>query len=377
MGRTLESNKVAVGDMGPVFLDATETERWLASVFEACGMTQEHAPLLAYGVIQPSMRGIDTHGLYRMPQYVENLRVGQIKARPSMQFVVESGSIAVLDADNGSGHVAAMIGMRRAIETARAQGVGLVSIRNSSHYGASGTWAMLAVEADCIGLMWTNGNATMPPTGGAEARVHNAPLAIAVPAGKHPPLLLDIAMSAVAGAKVRLAAMKGETIPAEWSLTPDGRITTDAREALNGLLLPMGGHKGYGLAVMADVLAGILSGSSFSMKVNSQGSVALGQRDPGRIGSVLGVGHFCLAIDPAQFLSLDTFKAQVDALIDGLHETPLQPGANRILVPGELEADAFARRVKEGIPVDPRVLNLITDAAASVGLELPEAIYAQ
>lgn len=361
----------AASDKKGVRLNAERTQGWLRAVFEACGLTLADAADMAYGVIQPSLRGVDTHGLFRMPQYVENLRKGRVNAHADMRFVTSAGAMAILDADNGLGHVASGRAMRHAVNIAQKQGVGVVSVRNSSHFGASGTWAMLAAEADCIGLSWTNGHATMPPTGGVEARVHNCPLGVAIPAGKHPPLLLDIAMSLVAGARIRVAALQGLPIPPDWALTADGRVTTDATEAMNGLVLPMGAHKGYGLAVVADVLSGILSGSLSGIDVESQGSEALGQRMDARHGSRIGIGHFFLAIDPTFFMELAEFKSRVDRLIDQLHDTKHLEGVARILVPGELESERTAERRREGIPIQDKVLDLVRKAGESVGVPLP------
>ena len=351
-------------------VDGERMETWLVGLWSACGLPAGDASILANGLVAPSLRGVDSHGLVRIPQYVENFRSGRVNPHPDMRFDMESGSVAHLAADNGSGHVACARAMEKAVELARRYGVGVVSVRDSSHFGAAATWAMLASEQGCIGIVATNGPAVMPPTGGREPRLSNNPIAVAAPAGKHPPLVLDMAMSIAAGGKLRLAIMSGQSIPEGWALNKAGEPTTDPREATNGLLLPIGGHKGYGLALMVEVLAGVLSGSAFGTMVRSQGVAAIGQRLDTRTGKI-GVGHFVLALDVTHFMPLPEFVGRVDELIDQMHDTPLAAGATRVLVPGELEDAKAAERTAGGIPIPAPVFKAIEKAAASVNIEPP------
>src|SRR5487761_521471 len=352
-------------------LDAGKTQAWAAMLFTACGMPADDATQLAFGVVQPSVRGVDSHGLIRIPQYLENLSQGRVNPNPKMSFITEFGGIAVLNADNGSGHVASARAMRRAIELARAFGIASISVRDSSHFGAAATWAALAADEDCIGMVWTNGPPVMPPTGGKEARLSNNPIAVAVPANQHPSVILDIAMSIAAGGKLRLAMMEGRSIPSDWALTKEGEPTTDPREATAGLLLPIGGHKGYGLAFIGDVLSGVLSGSLFGPDVRSQGVAAIGQKVDTRGGSKLGVGHFCMVIDVSKFMPVQEFKSRMDALIDQMHSSPPMPGFDRVWVPGEIENETAIERRATGIPIPVAVFTAIEKAAARVGQTVP------
>jgi LDH2 family malate/lactate/ureidoglycolate dehydrogenase len=336
-------------------------------------MEPTDADLVAEILVRASLRGVDSHGVVRLPQYVDNLLTGRVTARPAMSWVVELGAIAVLDAGNGMGHVAATRAMGRAIEQASLLGVGAVGVRNSSHFGPAGEYPLLAAGSGLIGLAWTNGPPVMAPWGGREALLSNNPIAIGVPS-RSGPLVLDVAMSVAAGGKIRLAHLAGERIPAGWALTRDGEPTTDPEEATNGILLPIGGHKGYGLAFMADVLSGVLTGARFGADVRHQGVASLGQRlDEGDVEPP-GVGHFFVALSVEAFGPADEFDERLSALVGQMHGSARIAGTERILVPGELENETAAEREAGGIPVPAGVLQAMLDAAGRVGVSPPPGL---
>lgn len=355
--------------MSAIRTDPEVLRRFIRDAFAGCGLSERDAGLVSDSLVDTSLRGVDSHGVMRVPLYVDSIRAGKVSPTASMRFVESAEATAVLDADGGMGHVAMGMAMDEAVARATRYGVASVAVRNSSHFGASGHYALMAVPHECIGLVWTNGPAVMPPPGGREARVSNNPLAIAVPRGDDWPLLLDISFSVVARGKVRKAIVDGaEKIPEEWMLTADGRPTTDPHEAVNGLGRPIADHKGFGLAFMGEILAGALAGSGFGLSIASQwGGVP---PHAARAGSA-GVGHICVAWSVASFMPPAAFRRLVDVLVDEVHACPTIPGAARPLVPGELEHEAELDRRRNGIPVSELELRNIVEAAGRVGVEAP------
>lgn len=357
------------------YFNAAQTNAWLTDVFQKCGMPTDAASRLAHGVVDPAVRGIDSHGLIRIPQYVENLVSGAVNPTANMSWVIEAGAIAVLDADRGSGHVAMSIAMERAIQMAHDAGIGAVSVRNSSHFGAAATYASMASAHHCIGMVFTNGSPVMVPYGGRQAKLSNNPIAISAPGGDKPDVVSDFAMSMGAGGKIRLARMKGEQIPEGWALDKDGNPTTDPAAATGGLLLPIAGHKGYAFAFMSEILAGVLSGSAMASAVIRQGVASIGQVVEDRPKSGPGRGHFCIAINVEAFMPIDEFGSRIGSLIDEMHSTPTLAGFDRVLVPGELETETSARRLADGIPVPSSVFAAIDHAVlTATGHGVPPSV---
>jgi LDH2 family malate/lactate/ureidoglycolate dehydrogenase len=257
-----------------------------------------------------------------------------------------------MDAGRAMGQVGAHAAMSLAIERAGAHGVGVVGLRGSNHCGAMAYWAQMASAAGCVGLAITNAGINMAPTGGKDRLVGNNPLAIAVPTRRDWPMVLDMATSVAAGGKLDMAVIRNEPIPLGWALDADGQPTTDARLAREGgSLLPVGGPKGYGLAVMLDVLAGVLSGGRFGAGLGGPGS-----------------GQFFLAISVERFMPLAEFHDRMDALIDQLHGSALAPGATRVYVAGEIEAEIRAKRLAEGIPIEGPILDELEAAARKLNV---------
>lgn len=360
-------------------LNPTVLQNYTAEIFENCGMFASDAAEVASSLVATSLRGVDSHGIMRIPLYVTCLRNGTVKARPDMKVVSESTAAAVLDADDGMGHVAMTRAIEKAVDLAKGHGVASVGVRNSTHYGASGHYAMMASNQDCIGLVWTNGPAVMPPPGGSEARVSNNPLAIAVPCNGPRPLLLDVSLSVVARGKVRKAIVDGAaSIPADWMLTADGRPTTVPSEALNGLGIPIGGHKGYGLAFMGEILAGLLMGAAVGTDVKTQwhGAPSLSDQDESQLSPKGGCGHMCVVWSVASFIDVKVFKQRLDDFVRDIKSCPTVEGQSPPLVPGEPERNAMADRRVRGIPVSKVEFEDIIDAARSVGVETPDEVRA-
>ena len=243
--------------------DGARLAAFCTAVLERVDVPREHAETVARSLLAANLRGVDTHGMTRLPIYVERLRAGLINGRVSGTVVAEGPTTAVFDGENGLGQVVGTKGMQLAIAKAESAGVGFVTVRNSNHYGTAAYYAMMALAHDMIGVSITNSPPLMAPWGGRKGFLGTNPLSIAVPAGEERPFVFDMATSVVARGAVILAAKRGDAIPPTWAMNKDGEPTTDAKAALEGAVLPLGGHKGFGLAMAIDILAGVLAGGPF------------------------------------------------------------------------------------------------------------------
>ena len=325
-------------------------ENAVRSIFVGSGLRPKDASVVANSLVEADLRGVSSHGVVRVPAYVAGLRDGSINPRPSLDVVVEAGSRAVIDGDNGMGQVAAQRATELAITLASEHGIGAVGLRRSRHCGAMAYWANQALAADCIGIATTNAGLNMAPTGGRDKIVGNNPVAIAVPTNLTWPFVLDMATSVVAGGKLDVAAIRGEKIPLDWATDQDGRPTDDALIGRKGLLLPVGGPKGYGLALILDVLAGVLTGARFGGGLGPPGS-----------------GQFFLAIKIDGFMPVREFKNRMDEVIDQLHTSSLAPGSTRIYVPGEIEYEKFRARSADGLPLETPIVDGLNRLLVEVG----------
>lgn len=333
----------------------------VAALYRAVGLPDEHAALIADTLVRADMWGHSSHGVMRAPWYLDRVRHGVMKPVTEAVRVVDAGAIAVVDGREGVGQVIARDAMRDAIARAKQHGVGVVSVRNSNHHGALGYFTRLAAEAGCIGMLTANGGPAMAPWGGKRMAVGTNPWSIAAPAGRHPPMMLDIANTVVARGKIFLARQKGIPIPDNWAMDADGNRTTDPIAALAGVILPMAEHKGYAIAMMIDVLSGVLSGSGILTEVNS----------PYKIDKPSRSGHFFLALDIAAFGPLAAFHARMEQMIAEVKAVPLAPGFDEILYPGELEARNEARHKREGLDLPEKSWTDLKAEAARLGIPWP------
>jgi LDH2 family malate/lactate/ureidoglycolate dehydrogenase len=322
----------------------------VAGIFAGLGLPAADAKVVADSLVDADLRGVSSHGVVRVPTYVKGIQSGSINPRPHLAIVFDDESRATVDGDGGMGQVAAQRATSLAIERAREHGIGAVALRGSRHCGAMAYWANQALAADCIGFATTNAGMNMAPTGGRDKIVGNNPLAIAVPTNRPWPMVLDMATSVVAGGKLDVAAIRGQRIPLDWATDIDGNPTDDPIQARQGLLLPVGGPKGYGLAVMLDVLAGVLSGARFGGSLGPPGS-----------------GQFFLVIQVEGFMPIGTFKARMDEVIDQIHASRRTPGTERIYVPGEIEYEKAVERERGGIPLESPIVEDLNRLAATFG----------
>ena len=290
-------------------------------------MPPEDARLVADTLVQADLWGHQSHGVLRLPWYLARLKAGVCTAVAAPSFVVDAGAVAVIDGGDAMGQVLTAHAMRDAIRRAKAHGIAAVALRNSNHFGTALYFTLMAARAGCVAFLSTNASPAMAPWGGRQKAVGTNPWSWAAPAGKYAPMVLDIANTGVARGKIYLARNRGEQIPDSWAMDGEGNITTDPTDAINGVILPMAGHKGYAITFMMDVLSGALTGSNTGSRVG-------GPYEPEKVS---GAGHLFIAIDVAAMGSTEDYLDSVGQLIDEVKTTPLAPGNNEIFYPGELE----------------------------------------
>jgi LDH2 family malate/lactate/ureidoglycolate dehydrogenase len=334
---------------------------FVGALYRAAGLPELDAALVADTLVRADLWGHASHGVMRAPWYLDRIRAGTMQPVTQAERVVDAGAIAVLDGHDGVGQVIARDAMQDAIRRARAHGVGVVSVRHSGHHGALGYFTRMAAEAGCIGLLMANGGPAMAPWGGRRMAVGTNPWSIAAPAGRHAPMMLDIANTVVARGKIFLARQKGIPIPDHWAMDAQGRRTTDPIAALKGVILPMAGHKGYAIATMVDVLSGVLSGSGMLTEVSS----------PYQAERVSRCGHFVMALDIAAFGPAERFAQRMEQMIAELKAVPLAEGATEIFYPGEIEARSEARHLADGLDLPAQTMLDLRQAASDWGVAIP------
>lgn len=335
----------------------TELGALVRTIFSRCGMSDQDAALLADTLLQADLRGVHSHGVLRVPEYVAKLLDGGVDPAGQPRVVRDSGAALVVDGGNSMGQIGASFAMRQAIERARSTGVAAAVVRGSNHCGAMAYYAMQALGEDMIGLAATNALPTMAPWGGVDKIVGINPLAAAIPAGEEAPIVLDAAFSYSSHGKIRIYRQKGLSIPPGWAFDAQGRPTTDAAAALHGLLQPIGEYKGVGLAIVTGILSAVLAGAAYGSEL---GDMVQGAR-PGRDG------HFLLALRVAAFEEPARFKQRVGSIVRQIRESRPAPGVDRLYAPGGLEAETAARHRRDGIPLNEATWAGLAAAAARVG----------
>jgi LDH2 family malate/lactate/ureidoglycolate dehydrogenase len=331
-------------------------------VLHAVDMSAEDAAITADAMLWGELRGLSHHGVAgKLPNLVARIRAGGTNPRATLEVLLDLPAMVLYDGHDGWGQVLCTRGMRATIERARATGAAVSVIRNSSSPAALGYYSSLAAAEGMIGMVVSNSVPTMVPWGGAALFIGNQPHTLAAPAGNFPPVVYDSALSAVSTGTLHDYQQRGEALPEGVALSADGQPTTDAGQALKGLLLPAGQHHGSGLALMWEIVTGVLAGSDFLLsRVGNPNAVARPQ----------GVSLFLMAIDPSPIMSRTAFAARVDGLLEELHAVKRQSGVERIYAPGERSAELAQDRMRNGIPLSAAQLAALHSLAADVGVEL-------
>lgn len=322
-------------------ISAENLADFAAAIFRDAGCRDTDAMTLARCLVQSNLWGIDSHGVLRLPDYLGRLRSGAMNARPVIRTVQAAPGLEILDADNGPGFLAASAAMSRAIELARAGNIAAVGIINSNHCGAAALYARMAVASDMIGIAMSNVAPNMVTAGCSSPITGNNPLAIAIPTFGQFPFVLDISLSAVAGGKLLAAASKGEDIPLGWATDREGRPTTDPKAGFDGFLLPMGGHKGFGLSLAVDILCGLVTGGSFQHHLKSMYRFP---DDPSN------TAHMMMVINPLAIMARAQLASRFAEFFDTVRRSPRWDGGETLL-PGEIEHRTELERSRDGIPV--------------------------
>ena len=314
---------------------AETLQTWVQEIFQNLDVPAQDAAVAAEALVNTSLRGMDTHGIIYTLTYTQDIREGKITPRPDIRTIQDHPSTALLDGGNGLGMVVGRQAMDQAIAKAGETGSGVVGVRNSTHFGAAAYYAQLASNQGLIGISFSNTPPVMAPWGSKTLFVGNNPMAIAAPGGIEGGLSLDMAMTNVAWGKMYLAARAGRKMPLDWATDLEGRSTDDPVIGMAGLMLPLGGHKGYGLAVMIEILTSILTGAAYGPDLDSG----------------LNWGHCFMAIDIEHFLPLEAFTNRLSQLVTDLHACQPCAEGQCIYAPGEIEAQTMARRLEQGIPI--------------------------
>ena len=345
--------------MPEVRVDWKALREFTKAVFVEIGMPPEDAQIEAEVLVWANLRGIDSHGVLRIPSYLASVKAGGMNPTPDIRIEKETPAMLLIEGDHAFGPVVTTFAVERVLQKAKAVGIGWALIRNTTHQGAMGYYSLMAARAGMAGIAIVCNPPNMAPYGAKRAGVHNSPITIAVPGKSRRPLVLDMATSVAAGGKVSLAIDKGIPIPEGWAIDQDGQITTDPKAVAS--LLPAGGPKGSGLAMMFECLTSLMVGNPLlEPTLLNQEAVR-----PGTQNSVVA------AIDISMFTDVEAYKTHVDNLIEGLKGLPTVEGCDEVLVPGEPEDRVHDQRVREGIPLPAGTVQNLRDVAEKLGIARP------
>jgi LDH2 family malate/lactate/ureidoglycolate dehydrogenase len=351
---------------GGIMFPAERLRKWTQEVFQKVGVSRDDAALLTDSLIEANLRGVDTHGITRMLcVYVERIQKGVMSAKTNLVTLREKASTALIGCNNGIGQVGAAHAMQRAIEKARQTGVAFTAVTHSNHYGAAAYWAMKALPHGMIGFSSTNAPAAAAPSGGRTPMFGTNPFAIAIPAGRQLPVVLDLATTVVARGRIVLHAKQDKPLEPGWAFDERGIPTTDPHAALKGFLAPIGGYKGYGIMLAVDFLCGVLTGSNYGS--HFPGFLADNMVEPTDVGSVFA------AINVESFMDLPEFTAAVDRALQEIKTSARADAVKRIYVPGEIEFETKAERLAKGIPIPEAVIKDFVALGQEMGLPFPQA----
>lgn len=360
-----------------VRVPAEALKSFCSEILEHLGVSREDADITAKVLVEADLRGIDSHGVARMSRYVAGIQSGMMRPKANSKVVHETPCTATIDGDAGLGQPVSYRAMQLAIRKAKDTSLGFVAIRNSNHYGIAGYYAMMALAEDMIGICTTNTEVLVVPTFARNAMLGTNPIAFAVPTGNERPFVLDMSTATVTRGKLEVYARLEEPIPLSWATDENGIATDDPGHVLQNIikrsgggLLPLGGsleetggHKGYGLAMLVEILSAILPGALYANRVYP--------KTPDGKPLPSGIGHFFGAMRVDAFRPLNEFKRDMDDLIHRLRDTPKAKGAERIYVHGEKEFEEVDRLTKLGIPLNPKVATDLRNIAKQVGMKAP------
>lgn len=316
--------------------------KYLTELFTRVGMPEADATFSADCLVQTNLWGVDSHGVLRLPIYLERLQNGAVNPQPRLSKVQGTAALEVLDGDAGLGFVIGREAIQRAIQLAQEFNIGAVGVVNSNHFGAAGIYARMAAAQGLIGIVMANTGPNMVAPGGSQPITGNNPIALAIPTFAEFPFVLDISLSNVAGGKLLLASKKGEKIPLDWATDKEGRPTADPTQAFQGFLLPVGGHKGLGLSYFVDILCGLITGGVFQHQMKSM------YKQPTKPSQT---GHFMIVINPLVIMSQEEMQNRMADFTQTIKTSPMWDESKQMMLPGELEYRTALERSESGIPL--------------------------
>ena len=332
------------------------------SSYERVGVPAQEAEIVADLLVRSDLRGVETHGVTRLPIYIRRLQKGYVRKIGKLTVMKEKGPTVFLDGHGSMGHLTAYRTMQKAIAKAEEYGMGWASVKDSGHFGVAGLFPLMAVKKDFIGYVVSNSAPMMFPWGGRERIIGNNPLAYALPADQHQPVVLDFSLGIVSSGKLILSRKKGEKIPLGWAFDKNGLPTEDPYEGYEGggSLAPVGGHKGYGLVLIHEMLTAVLTGGKWTQNIRS-----LYEDDP---SGIQGTCHSFSALDPDCFIGREEFKKNMDRYIQSIKGSSRASGGEEILVPGEPEFRTEQKLLQEGIPLPPATVKELTELGTALGI---------
>jgi LDH2 family malate/lactate/ureidoglycolate dehydrogenase len=346
---------------------ASELERFTLAAATAVGLAQEDAEVLASALVDADLRGVHSHGVRNLARYVRGFTQGNVATDVDCPVIADTGAFVLLNGQNGLGIITCTKAMDLAVERARLHGVAFVGVNNSNHCGAAAFYTLRAVARDQLGFCTTNSPAVMAPWGGREARLGSNPVSFGIPAGDEPPIVLDMACTAALRETIRARSREGTPIPVGWALDSAGEPTTDPEAALAGAVLPAGEHKGYGLAVVNEVLAAALTGAMFSFEISTKLAGTFGLSEPAQ--ESWDCGHLLGAFDIGRLMEIGEFKRRIDQLVASMKSAGRD--SSPVYLPGEMEHYRRLERLEAGIPLSDGALASLEGLASEVGVEAP------
>ncbi len=347
-------------DSNSILVSADQLGLFITRALAAAGLPDADAARVGRLMADADLQGSDGHGVIRLPQYVKRIRAGGINTRPNIRVVTERAAMAVVDGDNAMGHLVMSHAVDVAIEKARIAGVAWVGARSSNHAGPASLYVRKPVEHNMIALYFAVGNANhLPPWGGMDMLLSTNPIAVGIPGGDEPPVVLDMATTVAAYGKVKAKAKRGEMMPEGWMIDRQGKPLLDPKRSEEGFLMPIGGHKGYGLALVVGLLAGTLNGAAMGRDVVDFNKDHV---------TVTNTGQAVLVIDLAAFGAPGAFKGAVDQVVRDIRASERLPGVERIWLPGEQSHLRRQRYAKQGIPLAAGLVADLQGLAAELGI---------
>lgn len=343
--------------------EAGKLKSFCENVFKTIGVQNDNAYNAADAIIRANLEGIDSHGISRLGIYAKRMREGRINPKPNIKIEKKGESVLTVDGDNGLGQIVSARAIEEGISLVKKTGSVAIAVRNSNHFGTASYYCQKAAKEGVVALAFTNSPPGIPPWGGKKAFFGTNPIAFGFPNGTNAPIIIDMSTSVVARGKIILAAKQNQPIPMGWAINEKGEDTENPHEALKGAVLPIGGAKGYALALAVEVLTGILSGAAFGPHVNN---IYNEKSDKAN------VGHFFVLLDVEKFMPLETFNQLVNGFIEEIKSIPTNEGVDEILYPGERREREFRKRLEEGIYISEEVEKELLQISEELSITFPK-----